>query len=307
VYGGEDAIVINPYVADVQGEHQRRPQSKLYVEVETWDVHYPDLRGTPDAVLVDWTNKHIIIWDLKTGWRLIEALGNWQLTCYGVMYSRPGWTHELRIVQPLPYHRDGSIRSWTLSYDELRQRGAAIQQAVVEAKAPEPRLRAGPHCLYCGAMAGCPAARDVTLGVVDYHTARELEELPDAHLGRELQVLREAAKIIQLRVDALEESTAAKLRNGAQIPGVMMREGSGGRLKWALDEEKARFALQIATGKDPAFPKLPTPTQLKNTGVSEDILRPFTQYQPGRMVVSTDADDQAKKAFGSPPNMEHTK
>lgn len=306
-YGEEDAKVIDPYVADVQREHQARTNSKLYIETESWNVHFPGIRGTPDAVVVDFVNRHIIVWDLKTGWRIVEALGNWQLTCYTLTHCRPGWTHEVRIVQPLPYHRDGPIRAWGISYDELLRRGQVIGQAIQDVAASEPILRPGAHCLYCDALAACPAARDVTLGAVDYHVARELDEVPDEHLGRELQVMRETLKIIQLRVGALEETAAAKLRSGAQIPGVCMREGSGGRTKWAVDEEQARFSLRLLMGKDPAVPKLPTPTQLKSAGVSEDLLRPFTKYQPGKMVVSTDADDHAKKVFGNAPNMEFAK
>ncbi len=306
IYGAEDAKVVDPYVADVFREHWGRPGSELRIEKGAQWALNPLLKGTPDAVLLDPANKLLIIWDLKTGWRLIEAMMNWQLICYAIMLCPPQWTIELRIAQPLPYHPDGSIRSWALNWAQLMQLAMRVDAAVKEAMAPGAVLRPGKHCLYCDALTGCVAARDVSLGAVEY-AAGEPVELPDEHIGRELEVLRETVKILELRMGALEESTAAKLRAGAQIPGVAMREGKGGKTKWAVDEKAARSTIHLLTGKDPAVPHLPTPTQLKNAGVSEAMLRPLTKYQPGKMVVSTDVDDRAKKIFGSEPNMEHIK
>lgn len=305
VYSAEDGKVIDPYVADVLREHWGRPQSELRVEREVqWHLN-PILKGTPDAALLDTVNKHLIVWDLKTGWRLVEVVENWQLLCYAVMLCPPGWTIELRIAQPLPYHQDGPVRAWQLTWPELQQRMTTIGVAVNEAVRSDAVIRPGAHCLYCDALVGCPAARSVSLGAVEY-AASEPVDLPAEYVGRELQVLRDAVNILQLRLGALEESTAAQLRAGKKIPGVIMRESKGGRTKW-VDEEAARFTIQMLTGKDPTIPSLPTPTQLKNAGVPDALLRPLTRYQPGKMMVSTDADDRAKKIFGTEPNMEHAK
>lgn len=305
VYDKEDAKVVDPYVADVLREHWARPQSELRVERKVaWHLN-PALEGTPDAALLDPINKLLIVWDLKTGWRLIEALENWQLLCYAVMLCPAGWKIQLRIVQPLPYHPDGSIRTWDVSWEELEQRMIKIGVALNEALRPDSILRPGEHCLYCDALSGCPAARSVTLGAVE-RAMTEPEDLPNEHLGRELQVLRETVKILQLRTAALEETVAAKLKTGEKIPGVFMREGKGGRTKW-IDEEAARQTIQMLTGEDPAVPSLPTPIQLRDSGLSDAMLRPLTYYQPGKMIVSTDADDRAKKTFGNEPNMEYTK
>jgi hypothetical protein len=305
VYGAEDAKVIDPYVADVLREHWSRPGSELRVEKEAHWALNSHLKGTPDAVLIDPVNRVLIIWDLKTGWRLVEAVLNWQMICYAIMLCPPQWAIQLRIVQPLPYHPDGAVRSWSVTWAELMRLAVRVDVAVKDVMSPNAPLRPGRHCLYCEALVGCPAARDVALSAVEY-AATEPVDLPDEYVGREIQVLRETLKILELRVGALEEATATKLRAGVNIPGVMMREGNGGRVKWAVDENVARFTLQMLTGSDPAIPTLPTPTQLKNAGVPDAMLRHLTKYQPGKMVLSTDADDRAKKIFGNEPNMEHT-
>lgn len=304
VYNREDADVIDPYVFDVFREHWARPGSELLVERPVVWADDPRLGGTPDAVVLDGKHQHFIVWDLKTGWRLVEVLECWQLLCYAMMLAPPGWTMELRIVQPLPYHSDGAIRKWMLQPSVLARYAAKIVDAFTEAISPDAPLRPGGHCIYCEALAGCPAARAVTLGAVEY-ASREPVDLPDACVGRELQVLRETLKILQLRTDALEETTAARLRAGVPIPGVMMREGRGGRVNWAVDDASVRATLQVLTGMDPVMPKLLTPTQLRDSGVSREVLQPLTVYKPGKMVVSTDADNLARKTFGHEPNMEH--
>ncbi len=302
----DDASAITPYVQDVLKEYHAREGSELRVEGEiSWGLN-PRLKGTPDAVLFDFQNKHLIIWDLKTGWRLVEALMNWQLLCYAAMLCPAKWTIELRIVQPLPYHRDGTVRSWTLTWTELMRLAVVIQDAFKEASTPDAPLRVGAHCLYCEALAACPAARDISLSAVEY-AGGETVDLPDEHLGRELEILRDMSKILQLRTDALEEAIAAKLRAGARLPGLSMREGRGGRTNWEGDEAAIRSTLQVLTGKDYAEMKLPTPTQLKTLGVPEGLLKPFTTYKPGKMAVSTDAAHDANRIFGDTPNMEHTK
>lgn len=306
-YNEDDASVVDPYVDDVLSERDKRPNAKLFVEIETWWKWLADLRGTPDAVLVDWTNKHVIIWDLKTGWRIVEAIGNWQLTCYAIFHAREGWTHELRIVQPKPWHRDGPIRSWTMSYEQIVERSKKVKEAFEEALRPDAPLRPGAHCLYCDAMAGCPAARQVSLSAIEM-VAAEPDDLPNSEIGTELRILRETLKILELRVGALEEETAARIRAGQSVDGVFLRENPrGARWKWNGNEQEIRSTLMMLTGKDPAVPKLPTPKQLRDNGVAEELLRPFTFNQPGKLVVSTEADELAKKVFGDLPNMEHVK
>jgi hypothetical protein len=299
----EDSRVVGPYVRDVASVLDG-PHRQIEVEVSKVWNRAPVLQGTPDAVVYDYTQKRITIWDLKTGWGIVEVEKNWQLICYALMVAVRDWTIELRIAQPLPSHRDGPIRSWTISWDELQAFAPQVLTALAEIASPQPPLRPGRHCLYCAALAACPAAREVTLAAVDYASI-EPAELPVEYVGRELAVLRETVKILELRTAALEESIAAKLRAGAKIPGVAMHEARGGRVKWAASEATVRETLQILTGKDYAVPKLPTPKQLKDAGLPECLLQPFTKYQPGKMVVTTDTEGAARKAFGAEPNMEH--
>lgn len=299
----DDAKVLEPYVADVRAAFTAG--TKLHIEhPATWALDRR-LQGTPDAAVYDPQAKRLIIWDLKTGWRLVEVIENLQLICYALMLCPQGWSVELRIVQPLPYHPDGSVRSFHLSWTQLQQWAPHVAKCLKEACKPDARLSPGKHCLYCDALVGCPAAREVSLGAIEY-TANQHVDLPAEHMGQELRILQDTLALLKLRTGALEEMVESKLRRGERVPGTYMKEGRGGRTKW-IDAEKARVTLKMITGEDYSKPALPTPTQLKNAGVSDEMMKPLTEYHPGKMKVSTDADEQAKKVFGDTPSMEQAK
>lgn len=303
----DDADVVNPYVADVLRVHWGRPGSTLHVEQPTYWALNKDLEGTPDAALFDPARQHLIIWDLKTGWRLVEVVENPQLLSYAVMLTPPKWTVELRIVQPLPYHPDGSVRSWSLNWRELSIRSVDLDNALAQVREPDAPLKAGSHCIYCPALTGCPAARQSALSAVDRANAKP-HDLPDEEIVQEFRVLQEAKKMLDLRVGALEEQIKDKLYRGERVPGARLRENKrGGRLNWDGDEEAIRQTLRLFLGRDVAVPKLPTPTQLKTAGVDPDLLKPFTKYKPGKMTLATDTDDAVDRAFRNPPDMEHIK
>ncbi len=308
----EDARVVDPYVADVRrvAHEAGGPDHEgveLRIEQKAHWKNLPDLAGTPDALLVDTHRKRLTIWDLKTGWGLVEVWENWQLLCYAVMVMLAGWTVDLRIVQPRPYHPDGPVRSWVLTWEELQKYMGWMGKSFKEARVPGAPLRPGNHCLYCDALPGCPAAREVTLRAVKY-ASTEPVDLPNEYLGRELAVMRETLGILKLRTAALEEMAEHMLRNGRRVPGMAMIAGTrGGRIKWSQSDAATRSVLQMLTGKDHAVAHMPTPTQLKAQGVPEEIIKSITHHQPGKMKLSTDVDTLAKKAFGTAPNTEHIK
>lgn len=302
----EDRDVVGRYISDVrQAVAGVAPGYELHIERTVAMASNPDFEGTPDAVLLDPFRKHVTIWDLKTGWRIVEAFMNWQLLSYAAILSITGWTIELRIVQPRPYHPDGPVRSWGLTWAQLQPHMIWIKRAIREAMAPDASVRAGEHCIYCEAIPCCPAARDISLRAVEYST-RDSHEIPDEFLGRELEVMQSTLKLLTLRTAALEEVAGAKLRAGARLPGLSMREGKGGRVKWNQDDAATRSILQMLTGEDYAEPKMPTPKQLQDRhNISPEIIKPLTRRQPGKMVVSTDAASMARKVFGEKPDMSH--
>lgn len=299
----EDGKILQPYVLDVQQARAEAGKgSTLYVESEAFWIAHPQLRGTPDAALVDPTAKRITIWDLKTGWRPVEAFENWQLVCYAIMLAegRAGWTLDLRIVQPKPYHVAGPVRSWVLTVTELQPYRQRVELMLAEAiRVQGANARAGAHCLYCEALTDCPAARDVTLGAAD-HWTNETHELPDDQIARELELLRDTAKIVGLRVAAIEETIKARVRSGRAIAGAVLRESSGGRMTWSRDDATVIATIAALTGINVGRTVPPTPKQAIDAGVPADLVKSIAERKPGKLVVDTDVDALAKQAFGAP-------
>lgn len=293
----EDAAVVLPYVDDVTAALERSSvgDELLIEERREWGPN-PTLVGTPDSALLARKARLLTVWDFKSGWRLVDAFENRQLLCYAMILCPPGWNLDLRIAQPRPYHPEGKVRSWKLSWADLQPYWVWIGRAVRAITDGKTELCAGGHCVYCPALHACPAAREVTLRTVGLAT-REPVELPDEHVGRELAILREATKLLELRTAALEEDVAVRLRAGRRLPGVSMREGRGGKWNWAQEPDATLSLLHLLTGKDFTVPHVPTPKQLIDKGVPQDLVRSLASYRPGKMVVSTDIDRLARKAF----------
>lgn len=305
VVSEQDRRAIEVYTRDVL--YESKQGGELMVEQQAKYNLIPGLEGTPDAALLDQPGQRLVVWDYKSGWNIVEAVDNWQLLSYACMLCPAKYSVDLRIAQPNPHHRDGPIRSWKLTWSQLMAKAVHIRTAFEAASKPGAPLSPGRHCLYCEALSGCDAARDVSLRVVEM-VNRGPQELPDDFIGRELMILREAANAIKLRLAALEETAASRLYSGRGIAGVRMREGRGGRTNWAEEDDVSTIAvLKMLTGEDYSIPKLPTPKQLlaAHPELPPEVVRGLTIYKPGKMVVSTDAHEHALKSFGSAPNLDH--
>lgn len=289
-YRREDVEEVQVYVRDVDEERKRRVDAwgsaQMFIEQPVqWDVD-PRLKGTPDAFLVDHRNRHLIIWDLKTGWGLIEAHMNWQLLCYVMMLLQVGWTAEVRIVQVKPYHRLGPIRKWSFSWEDFQPFAAQIARAFYHALNNTGQFVTGNHCLYCDGAVACSAIRRHSLSIIQ-RASLEPQELPPEHMAQELQQVRDAQNMLKNRETALTTSIIANLERGINVPHASSQRASGGRWAWN-DEAKAMVALATFTGTDHARAKLPTPRQLMDLKVPESVVKGLATHQPGRMKVEID-------------------
>ena len=306
----KDWKIIAPYVFDVRqalAAAKQRGPAVLNVEVKaTWKLDAL-LEGTPDAALFDYTLKHLTIWDLKTGWGLVEVDGNWQLMTYAMMLlshlaDADEWTVELRIVQPRPWHPRGTVRAWTPSKAQRAWWFKQIADKFGECMTGPKKLKTGSHCRYCDAITVCPSARALSMHVVDWST-REPHDLPVEHLAGELAQLRQAAAMLKNRIAGVEATITANLQKGVAVPYATVERG-GARTVW-VDEAKARSALQFLTGVDHATPKLPTPRQLIDAGVSKSLVATLTKTNPGKAVVAIDLDgSKLKQMLGDLPTQE---
>lgn len=284
-----DWELIGDYVDDVQAT---RAELGGNLGVEHWVRHRELTPGKIDASLL--TATKLIIWDLKTGWRPVEARNNWQLLTSAMMLApASGVEIELRIAQKPGYHPEGPIRSWKVP--DLQPYMTRVRQAVHEAKT-NPKLVATPsNCLYCRAVTNCPAARNVTLGGMDMALGAT-GAIPADGIRPELVALRTTEKLVKSKLAALEAEAEQRIRGGEAIPGCGLWAGKNGALSWAADDSKVRAVCAMA-GVDATETKLRTPAQMIKAGVPEPLVQSISTRGSPKLSVSTDTSEQVRKLF----------
>lgn len=284
-----DRETIAPYVDDVLAAQERYGG---LLRVEHAVTHRDFGRCVPDASLS--AAGRLIVWDLKTGRRPVEVVENYQLLIYAGLIARIGQTVELRIVQPTVYHPDGYVRSWEPG--DMVPWQLKIRLAIKQAR-DCPRMVATPaNCTYCAAVTSCAAARDVTLGGADM-AMKDTGRLPGHALRSELVTLRTASKVMQIRLDALEVETKARMRSGERVPGCRFATGQRGKLDWAAEPDEIQSMVSVMGVDAFAEPSLRTPTQVIKAGVPEEIIAKLAKRRPSATVVATDAAEHRAKVF----------
>jgi hypothetical protein len=121
---------------------------------------YVGLTGTADLIFVD--AEDITVADLKYGRGVVEAVDNTQMICYliGAVYKYGRRkSYRLAILQPRAWHKDGVIRTWSLSDKTLREWEDKVKVAIAGSYDSKSLAIAGDWCQhYCKALGRCKAA-----------------------------------------------------------------------------------------------------------------------------------------------------
>lgn len=143
-----------------------------------------DAFGTNDAMIYYPKKKLLEIFDYKHGAGVsVDAEDNKQLLYYalGAALAKDNLPIEqitMWIVQPRCSHPEGSVRSWTITSEDLLDWAGDLKQAVARTKDPDAPLVAGDQCRWCPAAAICPANRDHAIdgARLDFTDPAELSE-----------------------------------------------------------------------------------------------------------------------------------
>lgn len=247
----------------------------------------PDAKGTSDCIVR--TASELWVIDLKTGRRLVPAVGNMQLAIYGmaallrlnVVDQLDLDAVHLVIVQPLTGEEE-HVKVWDLNPADLFPGEAFATRVLESAKralalydgAAEPELEdfcpSEKTCLYCPGKFRCPAlvgaARDtaelVPAEAKDGAAAVQMiESIPLPTTPEALAKAHQYLPILRQWCDAVEDKILADLKEGAAVPGLKLVEGRQGVRKWG-DETKAAAVLENALGVKGAYArKLISPTE----------------------------------------------
>lgn len=235
--------------------------------------------------------------DFKYGWRIVEPEMNWTLIAHAIGYCI---RHEiqptifvLRIHQPRPYHPAGKVREWRIDYLEMMGLYGQISQTLSN---PSEQLQSGPWCAKCHALPTCPAARLAGYNAIDVTALAFNDLVPDDVLSYELDVLRSAAATIKTRLDAIEELTIHRIKNGAVVPNYGLEaQYAHTRFKPGISPE----ALTLASGINCIKPGTITPAEFKRRGGSEAVLKTLTERpMTGTKLTRSDVSVRAQRLLG---------
>lgn len=232
-------------------------RDSLIIDEETGEVLLE-----PDTLLID---------DLKYGYTLIEPDENWTLIAHaiGTCIKRQISPSRicLRILQPRAYHPDGKVRSWWLTYEQLMGYYKRISDTLYR---PDGLLHTGPWCYKCTSRAVCPADRQAANISHDVTQRAFMDDLPDADLACELDLIRASMHTLKNRTQALEELALHRLNQG-RVVGDYVREQGYGHRRWNTGLDAA--TLKVLTGVDLSTePGTVTPAEAERRGVSETVV-----------------------------------
>lgn len=293
---GEMAEYVDIYVDHIRG---RGIADQKIEHSFKFDAGGVDITGTSDAVAFDGTT--MFVDDLKYGYRIVDAWENWQLLVYamGAILSAPNHVVPQRItmsiIQPRPYHRGGPVRSWTIDYATLNEFYKQLCHHAALAATDDAPLQSGSHCHYCDARFECPAMQQAGMNAIDVICSGTNDVLSPGGLSIELTNLRRAKTVLESRLAALEEMAKERVKAGTIIPGYDIQR-SYGHAKWIPAVDAA--TLEALTGKVLSESKLVTPAEAKRRGVSDEIVKAFTERPDnGFKLVQVDLDRTAKELF----------
>lgn len=297
---GEMAEHVELYLAEIYSD--QTPPVFYQMELDTTHDFPPHwlVRGRTDFSSRSITDVLRII-DFKYGWSLVEPYDNWTLVNHAIsvwhnLQFRPSRV-DLQIFQPRPYHRDGPLRTWSISIDELIALETKLSYTLCN---PSDMLQTSQHCKHCPALKNlkCPAARMAEMNVIDVaETMHEDNEISNEVLSFNLDNLNRAMAMLKVRLEATEELAKHRIKAGQVVDNYSIAIAHGNS-KWK--EGITAETLKVLTGKELSTAKLVTPAEAKRRGVDKTTVdnlteRPMTGVKLERVAASK----KAEKLFGN--------
>ncbi|AJD82885.1 exonuclease [Achromobacter phage 83-24] len=156
---------VDVYLELIHELRQEHPNAEEFVEARL-DLSFirPNMFGTGDYILADWTQRVLYIVDYKHGKGVpVEVEDNSQLKYYGIGGAHRVGGYDgydrivLIVVQPRCPHEDGPVRRWETTPAALQLFERQLGEGVDRASEEGAMLNAGKHCKFCpGAGTTCP-------------------------------------------------------------------------------------------------------------------------------------------------------
>lgn len=286
---------------------EAQPGGRFEDPVSIPDVHPTLCHGTPDywRYILETYLKLLKLIDYKYGHRYVEVFEHYQLIAYAAGVARflnlpLDFPVMLVIVQPRNYTH-GPVREWKTTVAEIyRICAEVIAPRVALALGPNPPTMTGRHCLDCQARHVCKTLQTADANLVDFSGTAEVHNMPDAAVGAELRILKEAIKRLEARYTGLYEHASSLARSGHPIAHWGLQPGQS-RLKWKDDVTPEKVAqLGDLFGLELRKPlAVKTPTQCIQAGVDKSIIDGDYAHRPtGALRLVQDDTTRTRKIFG---------
>lgn len=263
---------------------------------------YPGCFGTPDCWHVDDDMETLHIWDYKYGHKHVEVFENWQLIEYsaGILDSFKNTKKPMNvvfyIVQPRSYHKDGTIRSWSISVDNLKSYFDVLRETEQLAMSRNPPFKPSDQCVYCLAKAECPALeQNIKRQMFQFHHSSNSSSINNDEIGNELKTLKDFKELLEARLIGLEELAISKLKKGERVNNFRL-EASKGAFKWNKDIEEIKQLGELFDIHLTKSEFLITPLQAIKEGIPESIINRYSERTKGNLKLVLDINH--KKIFG---------
>lgn len=255
------------------------------------------INGRGDCIGLSPSNK-LIVRDFKYGYSIVEPENNWTLIAHAVGYCFTNGvtphSFEFVIHQPRAPHRDGTVRRWEVSADELMKLYNQMQMVLSR---PSETLQTSQQCYKCPAFTGCPARQDAELNALEVSHMAYRAEIDNADIVRRLALIHRADEMLKQSKKAYEEQIMHRLQTGQIIDNYAIEIEYTNRV-WK-DGVSADW-MQALTGFNLTKPAMITPKQAETTGVPKEIVALFAERRSkGSKLVKVDANKRAAKFFGA--------
>lgn len=277
-----------------------RNDASYFEERVNCSVIHPECFGTPDYWEFNPVTNILTIADYKNGFLDISPVENWQLICYvaGIIATLPIGTENTLIirfviVQPRSYGE--TLKIWKVPATHIRGHINRLCNAAHIASSPPQKATPGEHCRYCAGMFSCFSSTKTVNNLA--HIAVYTPEAPENDISTELTFLNHAEKMIKHRKAIVEAKAFQEIKNGGTVQGFTVGTGRG-KLDWKPDV-KGLGDIGVLMGINIKKSGYITPTQAKNAGVPDDMLKPFTVYKTGKAILKPVNTKKAQEIFSA--------
>lgn len=299
------ATAVQTYVNFVREVEANEAPALLRLEqrfsLEDLDPPMP-MFGTSDCTIYGKETGNLWIIDYKHGQGVaVDVEDNAQLKYYAlgavlkIGNKAPINQVHTAIVQPRASHRDGSIRVYSYTKNDILDFGTDLIDAAHAALAPDAPLIAGDHCKFCKAAGVCSALRGNALAVAqdEFGVIKSVDDLTPEEIGAYMDKL----PLIEEWIKSLRRHAHTMLEAGTSVPGFKLVEKRPTR-RWKNEDELLEWAASQNLEDEEIFEKkIKSPAQIEKAVGKKNVPRDLIMSVSTGLSMVPDTDNRPSAAL----------